>query len=179
MDTKSKNIKYSPWVKALCVLVSAAMFMLCSMNAIKVVLPLAAFGSDGVLNKNSKPDFYSMEAVQNIFKEKAYDAQSVASFDENDIKNYYGKIKQETINSAVKSYLNKRALAIKSELQNAVDNYRDDTLYFEYTKVSSEYVASIPDTPVEKQKYIVDFKLFQSLFLFYIKYIGKDTIKLI
>lgn len=155
MDTKSKSIKYSAWVKVLCVIISTIMITLCSVNVIRIIMPLAAFGSEGVLNKN-KPDFYSMKSVLEIFDEKAVWAKEVTETDEKEIKDYYSKIKQETVDAAVKSYMAQRAQIIKSELVNIAGNYRDESFEYNAPAISAEYVSLIPDTPVEKQKYPVD-----------------------
>ena len=157
MDTRSKNIKYSPWVKALCIIISTAMFMICTSNALKIALPFVAFRYDEVMSfDNGNPGFYDTSAVSVNVQSKADSIGYIADNRVDKAKKHYSSIRSQTVENALNAYLDKKSQIIQNELQYVAKNYREDEALYESNSISDEYVESIPDTPADKQKYPVD-----------------------
>lgn len=155
LDTRSKNIKYSPWVKAACIILSAVMFALSAVSALKVLLPATYFGSDGISDAE-KLSFYNMDTVVRLFEDNANNLGYVSSASPETIKDYYSENKENIIDSALEVYLGKKEQIIEAELEYVVNNYRQNSDELYSAEISNEYVAAIPDTEADKQKYPVD-----------------------
>ncbi len=159
LATKSKNSKYSPWVKALCLFIGAAMIFLSGTCLAHAVTLVRFFGTEAVKDnaKNSvKPEFSQTEAVRLYIQDTAAQIESLTGADGAVISQELSKNRESYVSEALNKYLDEKARIIKNELTYVAKNYKTDAYAYSAYGLSSNYSYNIPDTDAADQKYPVD-----------------------
>lgn len=159
LATKSKNSKYSPWVKALCLFIGAAMIFLSGTCLAHAVTLVRFFGTEAVKDnaKNSvKPEFSQTEAVRLYIQDTAAQIESLTGADGAVISQELGKNRESYVSEALNKYLDEKARIIKNELTYVAKNYKTDEYAYSAYGLSSNFSYNIPDTDAADQKYPVD-----------------------
>lgn len=159
LATKSKNSKYSPWVKALCLFIGAAMIFLSGTCLAHAVTLVRFFGTEAVKDnaKNSvKPEFSQTEAVRLYIQDTAAQIESLTGADGAVISQELGKNRESYVSEALNKYLDEKARIIKNELTYVAKNYKTDVYAYSAYGLSSNFSYNIPDTDAADQKYPVD-----------------------
>lgn len=157
MDIKSKNYKYSLLTKAGCLVLSIVMFVMFAFNATSAIMPFKIFDYFGQIGNARPVDFYSLKAVGNrVYNNSTY-LIHLMNPNQKELGEQIENQREKIINSQLNAFLDNKAEIIKNELLYVVHYAKPDS-YDKYnnTGVSDYYVNSIPDTPVDKQEYIVD-----------------------
>lgn len=159
LATKSKNSKYSPWVKALCLFIGAAMIFLSGTCLAHAVTLVRFFGTEAVKDnaKNSvKPEFSQTEAVRLYIQDTAAQIESLTGADGAVISQELSKNRESYVSEALNKYLDEKARIIKNELTYVAKNYKTDEYAYSAYGLSSNFSYNIPDTDAADQKYPVD-----------------------
>lgn len=159
LATKSKNSKYSPWVKALCLFIGAAMIFLSGTCLAHAVTLVRFFGTEAVKDnaKNSvKPEFSQTEAVRLYIQDTAAQIESLTGADGAVISQELSKNRESYVSEALNKYLDEKARIIKNELTYVAKNYKTDVYAYSAYGLSSNFSYNIPDTDAADQKYPVD-----------------------
>ncbi len=159
LATKSKNSKYSPWVKALCLFIGAAMIFLSGTCLAHAVTLVRFFGTEAVKDnaKNSvKPEFSQTEAVRLYIQDTAAQIESLTGADGTVISQELSKNRESYVSEALNKYLDEKARIIKNELTYVAKNYKTDVYAYSAYGLSSNFSYNIPDTDAADQKYPVD-----------------------
>lgn len=159
LATKSKNSKYSPWVKALCLFIGAAMIFLSGTCLAHAVTLVRFFGTEAVKDnaKNSvKPEFSQTEAVRLYIQNTAAQIESLTGADGAVISQELSKNRESYVSEALNKYLDEKARIIKNELTYVAKNYKTDEYAYSAYGLSSNFSYNIPDTDAADQKYPVD-----------------------
>ena len=159
LATKSKNSKYSPWVKALCLFIGAAMIFLSGTCLAHAVTLVRFFGTEAVKDnaKNSvKPEFSQTEAVRLYIQDTAAQIESLTGADGAVISQELSKNRESYVSEALNKYLDEKARIIKNELTYVAKNYKTDEYAYSTYGLSSNFSYNIPDTDAADQKYPVD-----------------------
>lgn len=159
LATKSKNSKYSPWVKALCLFTGAAMIFLSGTCLAHAVTLVRFFGTEAVKDnaKNSvKPEFSQTEAVRLYIQDTAAQIESLTGADGTVISQELSKNRESYVSEALNKYLDEKARIIKNELTYVAKNYKTDVCAYSAYGLSSNFSYNIPDTDAADQKYPVD-----------------------
>ena len=159
LDTKSKNSKYSPWVKALCLLISAAMIFVSGVSLARAVTLGCFFGTESLKDSaknNGKPEFSQSEAVTLWMQSTVARIKSLTEASGNAISEGLSEYRDSYVSEALNKYLNEKSRIIKNELTYVAKNYKiNQDAYSEYG-LSSNYSFEVPDTDAADQKYPVD-----------------------
>lgn len=159
LATKSKNSKYSPWVKALCLFIGAAMIFLSGTCLAHAVTLVRFFGTEAVKDnaKNSvKPEFSQTEAVRLCIQDTAAQIESLTGADGAVISQELSKNRESYVSEALNKYLDEKARIVKNELTYVAKNYKTDVYAYSAYGLSSNFSYNIPDTDAADQKYPVD-----------------------
>lgn len=159
LATKSKNSKYSPWVKALCLFIGAAMIFLSGTCLAHAVTLVRFFGTEAVKDnaKNSvKPEFSQTEAVRLYIQDTAAQIESLTGADGAVISQELSKNRESYVSEALNKYLDEKARIIKNELTYVAKNYKTNVYAYSAYGLSSNFSYNIPDTDAADQKYPVD-----------------------
>lgn len=151
---KNDSIKYSPWIKALCFALSVVMFALSAFNALYALRPVTIFSMDEYLT-NDKKDFYSSHRAESIFSEEMNYLSILCGKTAGERKKELEKTKKAEIEKNLERFKNKKISIIKEELTYVATHY-EEYLSDDEQMFSDSYINSIPDTPVENQKYPID-----------------------
>ncbi len=169
MDTKSKNIKYSLWVKGLCLILSTALFALSGFTFASAFRILFFYGGTGALT-GKIPALSETSEFKNLFRDDM-DAVSHLTIDIQSVSDALKSAKISAVSAATDKYLEKKAEIIKNELlyvaqtdysgfsgnkamlyDEARGEYQDGASLLKYQQIinSLEKSAAIPAAAVDK-----------------------------
>lgn len=156
LDIRSKKFKYSPWIKAVCLLLSVVMIAASGFCVAKAISKFYLYDSAEIFNDNQKPEFVKVSLVSDHISSMFRNISSLTSLTEKELTTQLNKNKESYIENAKKEFLAKKASIIKAELTYVANHYKtDEGAYLQYG-LERNYVDSIPDTPAQDQKFPVD-----------------------
>lgn len=109
-----------------------------------------------IQNDFKKPEFSQCSTVQDYISTTLLNLNRVLQPSDAEFKADLLKLRDDFVEKCTADYLNKKADIIKNEFKYVAKNYKDDESSYSSYGISTEYVNSIPDTPLEQQKYPVD-----------------------
>lgn len=114
MDTKSKSIKYSLWVKGLCLILSTALFALSGFTFASAFRILFFYGGTGALT-GKIPKLTETSEFNNLFRDDM-NAVSHLTIDVQAAADTLKSARNAAVSATVNKYLEKKAEIIKDEL---------------------------------------------------------------
>lgn len=153
----NNSFKYSPWIKALCFVLSVISFALFTFNAIYAVRPLAYFSIDELVSDEGKT-FYDSQTANTVFYDELCNLSLLCRKTPEEYAKELKKGKDKQVEAILMQYVDKKAEIIREELVSAVNEYNDGYSVENFLAggITDNYVNAIPDTPQEKQKYPVN-----------------------
>ncbi len=165
LDTKSKKFSYLPFVKFLCIFLSAVMFFICSSGVFQFIQTVGFCYDDIYVDEiidlcvNGKPDFFESAApTHNIFS-KIYSANELLGDTPDEYLVKLQKQKDSFVKNVVNEYALDKSDIIRKELVYVAENYNSyDGIGGVYNEngYNQAIDQSIPEVPADEQRYPVD-----------------------
>ncbi len=163
LDTKSKKTSYSPIVKFICIILSAVMFFVCGAGVLQFIQTVNFCYDHSYVDDvfelcaSGKPDFFDCALpIHNITSSVTH----IGDLFEETPEQYRAKLeknKDAFVNGVVNQFSLEKSEIIRKELVYIAQNYNTDEAGVYNTNGYSQVIdESIPETPLEQQKYPVD-----------------------
>ncbi|MCQ2471392.1 MAG: HAMP domain-containing histidine kinase [Clostridia bacterium] len=149
----NNSVKYSLWIKALCLILSILTFGLFAFNALYAVRPLEFLDPYDAFDGGKS--FYDSDKAKEVFSYAISDMQTLTGESVSEKEKELQKIKEAEIEENLQRYKDNKIQIIREELTyvaNQNESYDPDNA----NGLTEGYIDSIPDTPENEREYQID-----------------------